>query len=124
VPFWAVWPFETLLLPKQIIHSLPEVSDGAKRSLSQIMKALTTKYDNLFATSFPYSMGVHGAPSGRPDTHWMLHMHYYPPLLRSASVKKFMVGYELLAQPQRDLTPELAAQRLRECSATLHFSRR
>ncbi|XP_061469158.1 galactose-1-phosphate uridylyltransferase isoform X2 [Rhineura floridana] len=118
VPYWAVWPFQTLLLPRQRqICRLQDLQHGERDSLASIMKRLLTKYDNLFQISFPYSMGWHGAPMGSfLDTdcsHWQLHAHYYPPLLRSATVRKFMVGYEMLAQAQRDLTPEQAAERLR-----------
>jgi UDPglucose--hexose-1-phosphate uridylyltransferase len=115
VPFWAVWPFETLLLPRQHVLHLPDLSAIQRDSLADALKHLTARYDNLFNTSFPYSMGWHGAPSGAGDwSHWQLHAHFYPPLLRSATVKKFMVGYEMLAEAQRDLTPEQAAGRLRE----------
>ncbi|XP_074922917.1 galactose-1-phosphate uridylyltransferase isoform X3 [Chelonoidis abingdonii] len=110
VPYWAVWPFQTLLLPRRHVCRLQELSDSEKDSLASIMKRLLTKYDNLFEVSFPYSMGWHGAPTGprlgADCGHWQLHAHYYPPLLRSAAVRKFMVGYEMLAQAQRDLTPE------------------
>ena len=113
VPYWATWPFETLLLPKFKVAHLPELSAAQSASLALIMKTLLGKYDRLFDVSFPYSMGWHGAPQTQEDqAHWQLHAHYYPPLLRSASVKKFMVGYEMLAQAQRDLTPEQAAERL------------
>ncbi|XP_078530819.1 galactose-1-phosphate uridylyltransferase [Lissotriton helveticus] len=117
VPYWAVWPFQTLLLPRRHVLRLQDLSDKERDRLASIMKRLLTKYDNLFEISFPYSMGWHGAPTGphlKEDcTHWQLHAHYYPPLLRSATVRKFMVGYEMLAQAQRDLTPEQAAERLR-----------
>lgn len=115
VPFWAVWPFETLLLPRRHVAHLPELTDSERNALADILKRLLTKYDNLFETSFPYSMGWHGAPfvSGSLS-HWQLHAHFYPPLLRSATVKKFMVGYEMMAEAQRDLTAEQAAARLRE----------
>ncbi|XP_076420169.1 galactose-1-phosphate uridylyltransferase isoform X3 [Peromyscus maniculatus bairdii] len=117
VPFWAVWPFQTLLLPRRHVRRLPELTPAERDDLASIMKKLLTKYDNLFETSFPYSMGWHGAPTGLKTgatcDHWQLHAHYYPPLLRSATVRKFMVGYEMLAQAQRDLTPEQAAERLR-----------
>ena len=142
VPYWAVWPFETLLLPRRHVLRLPDLSDAERDGLAQILKRLLTKYDNLFEVSFPYSMGWHGAPAGgstgspcrgstgspcRGSTgsphgpgesgdsceHWQLHAHFYPPLLRSATVKKFMVGYEMLAEAQRDLTAEQAAERLR-----------
>ncbi len=118
VPYWAVWPFETLVLPHaRHIARITELTDGEKAALADLLRRLLTKYDNLFETSFPYSMGWHGAPfaAGYQD-HWQLHAHFYPPLLRSATVKKFMVGYEMLAEPQRDLTPEQAAARLRELS--------
>ena len=115
VPFWAVWPFETLVLARRHIGALPDMSDVERDALADIVKRLTSRYDNLFETSFPYSMGWHQAPTdgaAHPETH--LHAHYYPPLLRSATVRKFMVGYEMLANPQRDLTAEMAAARLRE----------
>lgn len=113
VPYWAVWPFETLLLPRFPITRLQALGEDARDSLAETLKALTVCYDNLFETSFPYSMGWHGAPNGADDSGWQLHAHFYPPLLRSASVRKFMVGFELLAEAQRDLTPEQAAERLR-----------
>jgi UDPglucose--hexose-1-phosphate uridylyltransferase len=117
VPFWAVWPFETLLLPRRQVLRLPDLSAAERHSLADILRRLLVRYDNLFETSFPYSMGWHGAPTDEGDfSHWQLHAHFYPPLLRSATVKKFMVGYELLAEAQRDLTPEQAAQRLRQLS--------
>ena len=117
VPYWAVWPFEILLLPRAHVQRLPQLSDPQRDGLASILKRLLTKYDNLFETSFPYSMGWHGAPTGDrlddANDHWQLHAHFYPPLLRSATVRKFMVGYEMLAEAQRDLTPEQAADRLR-----------
>jgi UDPglucose--hexose-1-phosphate uridylyltransferase len=114
VPFWAVWPFETLILPRRHALRLPEVRDGERTALAELLKQLLSTYDRLFATSFPYSMGWHGAPYGKGDYgHWQLHAHVYPPLLRSATVRKFMVGYEMLGEPQRDLTPEMAAELLR-----------
>jgi UDPglucose--hexose-1-phosphate uridylyltransferase len=118
VPYWATWPFETLLLPRRHALRLPDLDEAERDSLAQILKRLLTRYDNLFEISFPYSMGWHGAPIGRAgtspaSTHWQLHAHFYPPLLRSATVKKFMVGYEMLAEAQRDLTAEQAAERLR-----------
>ncbi|RPI58945.1 MAG: UDP-glucose--hexose-1-phosphate uridylyltransferase [Chloroflexi bacterium] len=117
VPYWAVWPFETLLLPRRPILRLPDLSGEDRDALAHVLKALLTRYDNLFETSFPYSMGWHGAPfaekTGGPVDHWQLHAHFYPPLLRSATVRKFMVGFELLAEAQRDLTAEQAAVRLR-----------
>ncbi|WP_073973402.1 UDP-glucose--hexose-1-phosphate uridylyltransferase [Erythrobacter donghaensis] len=122
IPFWAAWPFETLLLPRFAVQRLPQLTGSQRESLAAILKALTTRYDNLFRTSFPYSMGWHGAPftEGAQD-HWQLHAHFYPPLLRSASVRKFMVGYEMLAEPQRDLTPERAAEMLRSVSGLVHY---
>lgn len=115
VPFWAVWPFETLLLPKTLTQRLADLDAGQQRDLARILKGLLVKYDNLFQVSFPYSMGWHGAPFVEETTeHWQLHAHFFPPLLRSATVKKFMVGYELLAEAQRDITAEAAAQRLRD----------
>jgi UDPglucose--hexose-1-phosphate uridylyltransferase len=117
VPFWAIWPFEILLLPKRHVLRVPDLSDIERDSLADILRRLLTRYDNLFEVSFPYSMGWHGAPNEPGDwSHWQLHAHFYPPLLRSATVKKFMVGYELLAEAQRDLTPEQAAERLRGVS--------
>jgi len=115
VPYWAVWPFETLLMPRRHVLRLPELDAEERNALAQVLKDLLTRYDNLFETSFPYSMGWHGAPTDDGDyAHWQLHAHFYPPLLRSATVRKFMVGYELLAEAQRDITPEQAAERLRE----------
>ena len=119
VPYWAVWPFETLLLPKAQVKRLTELTDAQTKDLAVILKKLTTKYDNLFETSFPYSMGFHAAPfNGEENDHWQLHAHFYPPLLRSATVRKFMVGYEMLGESQRDLTAEQAAERLRALSET------
>ena len=119
VPYWATWPFETLLVPRRHIQRLPDVTDAERNDLASIMKRLLTRYDNLFETSFPYSMGWHGAPFVDGDaSHWQLHAHFFPPLLRSATIKKFMVGYEMLGEPQRDLTPEQAAVRLRDLSDT------
>ncbi len=117
VPFWAVWPYETLLVSKRQVQDVTQFSESEKTDFASILKQLTTLYDNLFKVSFPYSAGMHQAPvnSGTfPEWHW--HMHFYPPLLRSATVKKFMVGYEMLANPQRDITPEAAAGKLREQS--------
>ena len=117
VPFWAAWPFETLLLPRFAVGRLPDLTPAQRASLAAAIKELTSRYDNLFRCSFPYSMGWHGAPFGQAETeHWQLHAHFYPPLLRSASVRKFMVGFEMLAEAQRDLTPEQAAAMLRAVS--------
>jgi len=118
VPFWAIWPFETLVLPKRHVPQMPDLREAEIWDLAVILKKLLMKYDRLFGVSFPYSMGWHGAPFKDGDnSHWQLHAHFYPPLLRSATVKKFMVGYEMLAEAQRDLTPELAAQRLKRTPA-------
>lgn len=118
VPFWASWPFETLLLPRFAVARMPDLDDPARAALADIIQELTRTYDALFATSFPYSMGWHGAPfDGREADGWQLHAHFYPPLLRSASIRKFMVGYEMLTEAQRDLTPEQAAERLRAVRA-------
>jgi len=114
VPYWANWPFETLLMARRHVLRLPHLNAAERDSLAEILKRLLTRYDNLFETSFPYSMGWHGAPFDDGDCHhWQLHAHFYPPLLRSATVKKFMVGYEMLSEAQRDLTAEQAAERLR-----------
>lgn len=119
VPFWAVWPFETLLLPRRHVARLTDLQPAERDGLARTLKELLVRYDNLFETSFPYSMGWHGARfDGSAAEHWTLHAHFYPPLLRSAEVRKFMVGYEMLAEPQRDLTAESAAARLRETAAT------
>lgn len=124
VPYWAVWPFEILLLPKDRVRRITDLNGVQRDALAELLKALLTKYDNLFEISFPYSMGWHGAPFGERDTdHWQLHAHFYPPLLRSATVRKFMVGYELLAEAQRDITAEQAAARLRDMS-TIHYKTR
>ena len=117
VPYWATWPFETLLLPRFTVQRLPQLDRTQRADLALAIKKLTSRYDNLFRTSFPYSMGWHGAPFNGVDPRpWQLLAHLYPPLLRSASVRKFMVGFEMLAEAQRDLTPEQAAQKLREVS--------
>ncbi len=115
VPWWAMWPFETLAMPTAHTRRLSDLNADQRRSLAAILKALLTAYDRLFATSFPYTMGWHGAPTADsgPCDHWQLHAHFYPPLLRSATVRKFMVGYEMLAEAQRDITAEQAAERLR-----------
>jgi len=117
VPFWAVWPFEILLCSKDHVADLPSLGSPARASLADILKRITTRYDNLFETPFPYTMGFHQRPTdGELHPEWHLHAHYCPPLLRSATVRKFMVGYELLDSPQRDITPEYAAERLRNVS--------
>ena len=117
VPFWAVWPFETLVLPRRHFSGLEDLSSGERDALADMLKRLTTRYDNLFESAFPYSMGFHPRPSdGDAHDPWHLHAHFYPPLLRSATVRKFMVGFEMLGSPQRDMTPEDAAARLRAAS--------
>ena len=115
VPFWATWPFETLLLSKRHVADIDALDATERAGLADILKRLTTRYDNLFQSPFPYSMGFHQRPTDDNDHgEWHFHAHFFPPLLRSATIKKFMVGFELLASPQRDMTPELAAERLRE----------
>ena len=123
VPYWATWPFETLLLPKsKQFKSIEELNQTEREDLALVLKKLTTRYDNLFKISFSYSMGFHFAPFNSKDNyHWQLHAHFYPPLLRSATIRKFMVGYEMLAENQRDLTPEQAAERLNSVSDTKHY---
>jgi UDPglucose--hexose-1-phosphate uridylyltransferase len=117
VPWWAVWPFEIIILPRRQVLRLPDLTGAERDALAEVLRKTLARYDNLFETSFPYSMGWHGAPHDDGDYRgWQLHAHIYPPLLRSATVKKFMVGYELLAEAQRDITPEQAAQRLRDLS--------
>lgn len=116
VPYWAAWPFETLVLPRFGCARLPALAGPQRDSLAALLAALIGRYDALFSTRFPYSMGWHGAPFGEAGDHWQVHAHFYPPLLRSASVRKFMVGYEMLGEPQRDLTPEAAAAMLRAVS--------
>lgn len=125
VPFWACWPFETLLLPRSHVTHLDELNADQKSALATIMKRFLTRYDNLFQCSFPYSMGWRGRAFNAEDqSHWQLHASFFPPLLRSASVKKFMVGYEMLAEAQRDITPEQAAERLRACATTHYLEER
>lgn len=114
VPFWAVWPFELLLLPRSAVATLRQLADAERDGLADILKQITGGYNRLFETPFPYSMGFHAAPCDGADyPEWILHAHFYPPLLRSATVRKFMVGFELLGSPQRDITPEAAAKMLR-----------
>lgn len=118
VPFWAVWPFETLVLLRRPLGSFLEMSAGERAAFADLLGRLTTRYDNLFGVPFPYTMGFHQRPCGPEDNApgFVFHAHFYPPLLRSATVRKFMVGYEMLASPQRDITAESAAGRLREQS--------
>jgi len=113
VPYWARWPFEVMLLPRFLVSRLPDLTPEQRDDLAEALLQLTCAYDNLFNCSFPYSMGWHGAPTDGDVRGFQLHAHFYPPLLRSATVRKFMVGYEMLAEVQRDLTPEQAAERLR-----------
>jgi UDPglucose--hexose-1-phosphate uridylyltransferase len=113
VPFWAVWPFETLVLGRRHTTGIDQLNDSERDALAHILKQITIRYDRLFATPFPYTMGFHQRPTdGKAHEEHHLHLHFYPPLLRSATVRKFMVGYEMLATPQRDITPEQAAERL------------
>ncbi len=122
VPFWAIWPFETLVLPRRPFARWQDMSEAERAGLAAILRSVTVRYDNLFETSFPYSMGFHPAPAdGLEHPEWVFHAHFFPPLLRSASVRKFMVGFELLATPQRDITPEQAAERLRALSETRYL---
>jgi UDPglucose--hexose-1-phosphate uridylyltransferase len=121
VPFWAIWPFETMIISKRHILAMGDLRDDERDDLADALHNLTVRYDNLFQTSFPYSMGFHVRPTTDDDwQHWHFHAHFYPPLLRSATVRKFMVGYELLATPQRDITAEQAAARIREQSP-IHY---
>jgi UDPglucose--hexose-1-phosphate uridylyltransferase len=123
VPFWAVWPYESMVITKNHRKSILELNEKEVTDYANILKILTTKYDNLFQTSFPYSTGIHQAPTNNEQNNeWHVHMSFYPPLLRSANIKKFMVGYEMFGEPQRDITPEQAAESLRNCSKT-HFSK-
>jgi UDPglucose--hexose-1-phosphate uridylyltransferase len=118
VPFWAVWPFETMLVSRRCVSALDELNDEERTALADMLRQATIRYDNLFRTSFPYTMGFHQRPTDGGDyPEFHLHAHFYPPLLRSATIKKFMVGYEMLAMPQRDITPETAARWLRQVAA-------
>ena len=124
VPFWATWPFEVMILPSTHFTDIGTLSEQNRADLADIMNKLAIRYDNLFETDFPYSMGIHQKPTdGQPHPEWHFHLHYYPPLLRSAAIKKFMVGYEMLAMPQRDFTPEESARRLRLCG-DVHYLKR
>lgn len=122
-PWWATWPFETMIIPRQHKRALTDFSTTEREQLAEIISEVTRRYDNLFETHFPYSMGLHQAPlEGSEEeiecSHF--HIHFYPPLLRSATVRKFLVGYEMMAEPQRDITPEQAAERLRACGGVLY----
>lgn len=115
VPFWAVWPFETMIAPKKAQKNIAEMSSKQIKNFAEAISVITKAYDSLFNTSFPYSSGIHQAPTnGKKNNHWHWHMSFYPPLLRSATVKKFMVGYEMFGSPQRDITAEIAAKKLRD----------
>lgn len=121
VPYWAAWPYESMIISRRVVQYVSEFENDEIINLADALKVLTVKYDNLFKTSFPYSAGIHQAPVNSGDfPEWQWHMHFYPPLLRSATIKKFMVGYEMMANPQRDITAELAAKQLRELS-TKHY---
>lgn len=123
VPFWATWPYETMIVSKRRIENLLELTNNERKSYAHILKCVTIKYDNLFEISFPYSAGIHQAPTdGKSHPEWHFHMHFYPPLLRSPTVKKFMVGYEMLAESQRDTTPEQSAEVLRDQS-DIHYKK-
>lgn len=124
VPFWAIWPFETMIISKRHITKITDFTEDEVTAFAEVLKKLTTKYDNLFETSFPYSSGIHQAPTdGEEHPEWQFHMHFYPPLLRSASVKKFMVGYEMMGESQRDITPEKSAEMLRNLSE-VHYKQK
>jgi len=119
VPFWATWPYETMIISKRHFVNITEMTAEETQAFAEILKAITVRYDNLFETSFPYSSGIHQTPTdGKPHPEWHFHMHFYPPLLRSASVKKFMVGYEMMAEAQRDISPEKSAEILRNLPET------
>lgn len=118
IPYWAVWPFELLLLPRRPLSAFADLSPPEEGSLADALREITATYDRVFEVPFPYSMGWHPRPSdGHPNPEWVLHAHFYPPLLRSATVRKFQVGFEMLGMSQRDLTPEIAAERLRAAAA-------
>ncbi|PWH16919.1 MAG: galactose-1-phosphate uridylyltransferase [Anaerolineae bacterium] len=124
MPFWAIWPFEVMISAHRPVARLADLTPAEVTALAEVFKEVTTRYDNLFEISFPYSMGFHQAPAdGQPHPEWVLHAHFYPPLLRSATVRKFMVGFEMLAMPQRDITPEIAVERLRSLS-NVHYKQR
>ncbi len=122
VPYWAVWPYETMIVPIKHHQHISQLNNAEQLAFAEIIKDLTTKYDNLFETSFPYSSGIHQSPTDEEHPEWHFHMSFYPPLLRSAEIKKFMVGYEMFANPQRDITAEQAADTLKELSR-IHYSK-
>ena len=124
VPFWATWPFETMIVSKRHFQNLLQMTESEKNAYAAIIKEITIRYDNLFEVSFPYSAGIHQSPTdGKDHAECHFHMHFYPPLLRSASVKKFMVGYEMLGNPQRDITAEFSAEKLK-CLSNIHYKNR
>ena len=115
VPYWAVWPFETLLMPRRVVSAPTELTSAEVADLAGVLGRVLASYDNLFGVAAPYSLGLHPRPSdGLPHPEWQFHIHIYPPLLRSATIRKHLVGFELLGMPQRDLTPEVAAEKLRQ----------
>lgn len=121
VPFWATWPFETMIIPKRPVQNIFQLTDKESEEYAEAIKVITVKYDNIFNISFPYSSGIHQSPTDNTEhPEWHFHMHFYPPLLRSSSIKKFMVGYEMLAEPQRDITPEKSAEILKQLSS-IHY---
>lgn len=122
VPYWAVWPYETMIVPLNHYQHIGQLNSEEQHAFAEIIKDLTTKYDNLFEISFPYSSGIHQSPTDEEHPEWHFHMSFYPPLLRSAEIKKFMVGYEMFANPQRDITAEQAADTLKKMSTT-HYSK-
>ncbi len=123
VPFWAMWPFETLVVARRHLAATDALDNVERHALADVLKRLTTRYDNLFETPFPYSMGVHQQPLRDTGHDWHLHLHFYPPLLRSATIRKFMVGFEMLGSPQRDVSPEDAAARLQAAGETHYHTR-
>lgn len=124
VPFWATWPFETMIISKRPLQNILQLTNPEVEQFAEVLKITTARYDNIFNVSFPYSSGIHQAPTdGLEHPEWHLHMHFYPPLLRSATIKKFMVGYEMLSEPQRDITPEKSAEILKQ-SDSIHYSQK
>jgi len=121
VPYWATWPYEIMIVPIKHYNHIGQFNVEEKNSLAEIIKEITIKYDNLFQVSFPYSSGIHQSPTDKEHPEWHFHMSFYPPLLRSANVKKFMVGYEMFANAQRDITAEQAAEALRNLS-NVHYT--
>jgi len=122
IPYWAVWPYEAMIVPVKHYQHINQLNDKEALAFAEILKEMTAKFDNLFETSFPYSSGIHQSPTDSEHPEWHFHMSFYPPLLRSATVKKFMVGYEMFANPQRDITAEQAAETLKSLKS-LHFTK-